>query len=185
MRQYQAHGKKPPRVRRSFIVLTVIAVSIVCAAGLYLYRDILFQKTVHPVPTVHAYEIPVYIIGGPGKLTENRIQVSDNLTEKQKAGLIIADLKTYKIIPSGAELNDMAISADGTMYLDFSSGIIETHISSMADILKTFSIVNSFIGSFRNIDKVQILVEGQPVYSINGAVYTYKPLEFNKDLLED
>jgi len=32
---------------------------------------------------------------------------------------------------------------------------------------------------------VQLLVEGQPANTIRGVVYTYMPLEFNRELLED
>lgn len=185
VRQYETHRKKPPRIRKSFLVLIAIVVPVICAAAVYLYRDMLFQKPVHPVQIAHTYEIPVYVMGGLGKLEENKIEISDNLSDKQKADLIITNLKQYKAIPSTAELNDMAIGSDGIMYLDFSRQIVEERVSAMTEILRTFSIVNSFIGSFRGIDKLQLLVEGQPVYTLNGTVYTHKPLEFNKDLLED
>ena len=49
----------------------------------------------------------------------------------------------------------------------------------------TYGIVNSFIESFHNVKKVQMLVEGQPVYTRSGVLYLFSPLEFNKELLED
>jgi len=82
-------------------------------------------------------------------------------------------------------LNDLVIDSDGILYLNFSKDILEKQTTAMMEIMKTFSIVNSFLGTFRNANKVQLLVEGQPVYTLNGTVYTYKPLEFNQDLLED
>jgi len=45
--------------------------------------------------------------------------------------------------------------------------------------------VNSFLLSLKDAKKVQILVEGQPIYTLNGTVYTYKPIEFNKYVMED
>lgn len=82
-------------------------------------------------------------------------------------------------------LNDLVIDSDGVLYLNFSNTITEKKATTMTEILKTFSIVNSFLGNFGNTNKVQLLVEGQPVYTLHGTVYTYKPLEFNQDLLED
>ena len=82
-------------------------------------------------------------------------------------------------------MNDLVIDSEGVLYLNFSKHISEIKTTSMTEILRTFSIVNSFLGSFRNTNKVQFLIEGQPVYTLNGTVYTYKPLEFNQDLLED
>jgi hypothetical protein len=48
-----------------------------------------------------------------------------------------------------------------------------------------YSIANSFVTNFRNVNSVQLLAEGQPIQTIGGLIYAYKPIEFNKGLLED
>ena len=48
-----------------------------------------------------------------------------------------------------------------------------------------YSLVNSFIESFRDAKRVQLLVEGQPVYTRSGLLYVFEPLQFNKDVLEE
>ncbi len=52
-------------------------------------------------------------------------------------------------------------------------------------MIVVYSLVNSFATSFKDVRKVQLLVEGEPIYTIAGLVYTYMPLEFNRELMED
>ena len=143
------------------------------------------KKPQQLVTIVQKETITIYVPTGQSKLIEKKIDITSNLSDKEKGDLIIRNLKAHKSIPDELVLNDLVVDYDGILYLNFSHIISEKPITAMTEILKTFSIVNSFLGSFRNTNKVQFLVEGQPVYTLNGTVYTYKPLEFNKDLLED
>jgi hypothetical protein len=185
IRQYQEFKGKPSLVRKPFVI--VLAVIIVLAAGAmaYIYRDMWIKKPQQLVTMVQKETISIYFPTGQNKLIEKKIDIMSNLSDKEKGDLIIRNLKTFKGIPEELTLNDLVIDSDGVLYLNFSKNISDKKITSMTEILKTFSIVNSFLGSFRNTNKVQFLVEGQPVYTLNGTVYTYKPLEFNQDLLED
>lgn len=185
IRQYQEFKEKPSLVRKPFVI--VLAVIIVLAAGAmaYIYRDIWIKKPQQLVTIVQKETVSVYFPTGMGKLAEKKIDITSNLSDQEKGNLIIRNLKTLKGIPEELTLNDLVVDSDGILYLNFSKSISEKKTTAMTEILETFSIVNSFLGSFRNTNKVQFLVEGQPVYTLNGTVYTYKPLEFNQDLLED
>ena len=185
IRQYQEFKEKPSLVRKPFVI--VLAVIIVLAAGAmaYIYRDMWIKKPQQLVTIVQKETVSIYFPTGQGKLVEKKIDIMSNLSDKEKGNFIIRNLKTFKSIPEELTLNDLVVDSDGVLYLNFSKNISEKKTTSMTEILKTFSIVNSFLGSFRNTNKVQFLVEGQPVYTLNGTVYTYKPLEFNQDLLED
>ena len=185
IRQYQEFKEKPSLVRKPFII--VLAVIIVLAAGAmaYIYRDMWIKKPQQLVTIVQKETVSIYFSTGQSKLIKKEIDITSNLSDKEKGNFIIKSLKTLKGIPEDLTLNDLVVDSDGVLYLNFSKNISEIKTTSMTEILRTFSIVNSFLGSFRSTNKVQFLVEGQPVYTLNGTVYTYKPLEFNKDLLED
>jgi hypothetical protein len=185
IRQYQEYKQKPSLVRKPFVI--VLAAIIVLAAGAmaYIYKDMWIKKPQQLITIVQKETVSVYFPIGQGKLAEKKIDITSNLSDQEKGNLIIRNLKALKSIPEELILNDLVVDSDGIVYLNFSKNISEKKTAAMTEILKTFSIVNSFLGSFRNTNKVQFLVEGQPVYTLNGTAYTYKPLEFNQDLLED
>jgi hypothetical protein len=185
IRQYPEYKQKPSLVRKPFVVVLAVIVVLAAAALAYVYKNMWLEKPQQLVTIVQKETIAIYVPAGQGKLIEKKIDITSNLSDKEKGNLIIRNLKTHKSIPDELILNDLVVDYDGILYLNFSKDISEKKTAAMTEILKTFSIVNSFLGSFKNTNKVQFLVEGQPVYTLNGTVYTYKPLEFNQDLLED
>jgi hypothetical protein len=185
IRQYQTSEKKPALVRKPFIIALVVIVVLAASAIAYIYKDLWIKKPQQLVTIAQKETVSVFFPSDQGKLIEKKIDIISNLSDKEKGNIIIRNLKMLKSIPEALTLNDLVIDYDGILYLNFSKDISEKKTAAMTEILKTFSIVNSFLGSFRNTNKVQFLVEGQPVYTLNGTVYTYKPLEFNQDLLED
>jgi hypothetical protein len=185
IRQYQEYKQKPSLVRKPFVIVLVVIIVLAAIAMAYIYRDMWIKKPQQLVTIVQKETVSVYFPKGQGKLAEKKIDITSNLSDQEKGNLIIRNLKALKSITEELTLNDLVVDSDGILYLNFSKNISEKKTTAMTEILKTFSIVNSFLGSFRNTNKVQFLVEGQPVYTLNGTVYTYKPLEFNQDLLED
>lgn len=185
IRQYPEYKQKPSLVRKPFVVALAVIVVLAAAALAYIYKNMWLEKPQQLVTIVQKETIAIYVPAGQGKLIEKKIDITNNLSDKEKGNLIIRNLKTNKSIPDELILNDLVVDYDSILYLNFSKDISEKKTAAMTEILKTFSIVNSFLGSFKNTNKVQFLVEGQPVYTLNGTVYTYKPLEFNQDLLED
>jgi hypothetical protein len=185
IRQYQEYKQKPALVRKPFIIALVVIVVLAAGAVGYIYKDMWIKKPQQLVTVERKETVSVYFPAGRGKLIEKKIDIMSNLSDKEKGNLIIRNLKALKSIPEALTLNDLVVDYDGILYLNFSKTISEKKTTAMTEILETFSIVNSFLGSFTNTNKVQILIEGQPVYTLNGTVYTFKPLEFNQDLLED
>jgi hypothetical protein len=185
IRQYQEFKKKPSLVRKPFVIALAVIIVLAAGAMAYIYRDMWIKKPQQLVTIVQKETVSIYFPTGQGKLVEKKIDIMSNLSDKEKGNFIIRNLKTFKSVPEELTLNDLVVDSDGVLYLNFSKNISEKKTTSMTEILRTFSIVNSFLGSFRNTNKVQFLIEGQPVYTLNGTVYTYKPLEFNQDLLED
>jgi hypothetical protein len=62
---------------------------------------------------------------------------------------------------------------------------VEDRPKSPNEIAMVYSLVNSLVSGFKNSKRVQLLVEGRALPTVDGTVYTYLPLEFNNDLVEE
>jgi spore germination protein GerM len=111
------------------------------------------------------------------------VDVPRQVIDKNKGDLLFKELKAARCIPDRLKLYELAIGRNGVLYLNVSREFMERDTE--RDITMVYGIVNSFIESFKNVKSVQLLVEGQPVYTRSGLVYIFEPLEFNKELLED
>jgi hypothetical protein len=78
----------------------------------------------------------------------------------------------------------LATGQDGVLYLNVSKEFVDRSTPER-EITMTYGIVNSFIESFRNTKSVQLLIEGEPVYTRSGLLYLFEPLQFNKDVVEE
>jgi hypothetical protein len=119
------------------------------------------------------------------KLGSRVLEVRSDMPDKEKADLILRELKKDKVISPGVQLRDVAIGLDGVLYLNLSKNLAEGRPGAPSEITALYSLVNSFASSFKDVRKVQLLLDGEPAYTVGGAIYTYLPLEFNKDLTED
>ena len=81
-----------------------------------------------------------------------------------------------RTIPSDTRLLN-AYKIDGTLVLDFTHELQANHPrGSNAELLTVYSIVNTMAENFRDIVKVQILVEGEEMETLAGHVDLAKPL---------
>ena len=119
------------------------------------------------------------------KLGNRMLEIRSDMPDKEKADLILRELKKDKVISPGVQLRDVAMGLDGVLYLNLSRNLAEVHPGAPPEIIVVYSLVNSFAASFKDVRKVQLLLDGVPAYTIGGVIYTYLPLEFNKDLMED
>ena len=71
------------------------------------------------------------------------------------------------------------------MYLNLSHDIKDEEMGTIEEITIVYSIVNSFLSNFKSAKKIQLLIEGQVFHTLNGLLYTYNPLEFNTNLVEE
>jgi hypothetical protein len=130
--------------------------------------------------TIHLYS-PV----SKNRLGNRMLEVRSKIADKEKADFILRELKKDKAIAPGVQLRDIAIGLDGVLYLNLSKNLTDAQPGAPSEIIMVYSLVNSFVSSFDDVRKLQLLLDGEPAYTIAGALYTYLPLEFNKDLLED
>ncbi len=129
--------------------------------------------------------LTVFIPAAGGRLTKKMVELKNGLSEKDKAAIIVAELKKEKAVPENLSLHESATDAEGIMYLNFSQELKSAKANPLNEITTVYSLVNSFLSNFAEAKSVQILVEGQALYTINGLLYTYAPIEFNNQLVEE
>jgi hypothetical protein len=119
-----------------------------------------------------------------GRLERKTLEVQRRLSDRAKAEALFRALKESRCIPDRLRFHELAIGPDGVLYLNISREFLE-RATPERELTMTYCIVNSFIESFRNSKSVQLLVEGEPIYTKSGLLYIFEPLEFNKDVLEE
>jgi len=119
------------------------------------------------------------------KLGRRVLEVRAEAPDRERADLILKELKKERAVSPGVQVRDLAIGIDSTLYLNLSRNFTEKQSNGPPEIVMVYALVNSFVTSFRDVRKVQFLVEGEAPFTVGGLVYAYQPLEFNKDLMED
>jgi len=176
---------RPKRYNKRLIILFVLVavffVIIMLRQDIHLWQ----KKSIVDIVPFEKSEIFVCYAKDKGKLEKRTLEVKKDLTDIERAHIIIRELKKEGAIPENTTLYDFMTNTEATLYLNLSRNIIEDKTSPAKEITKVYSIINSFLLTMKDAKKVQILVEGQPLYTFNGTVYTYKPIEFNKYVMED
>lgn len=128
--------------------------------------------------------VSVFFPDEEGKLQRKMVEVQKELPDKVKGDLLFRELKQERCIPDRLKLYEVAFGENGVLYLNVSREFAEPSTTTK-EMTMTYGIVNSFIESFKNVKSVQLLVEGQPVYTKSGLLYLYAPLQFNREMLEE
>lgn len=170
------------KVRRFGVIFGVL-VLVAAGLGCYLYS----RPALPPVRRAAAAEreaISVFFPDGRGKLEKKMVEAPKQLSDRARADILFRELKEARSIPDRLRLYELAMGADGVLYLNVSKEFIDPG-SPEREVAMVYSIVNSFAASFPGVSHVQLLVEGEPVYTRSGFLYILKPLQSNKELLED
>lgn len=126
-------------------------------------------------------DVTIYLANkeGTGLLkSETNIFYESNVSLEENIVLFLASEGT---IPSNTEVNSVSVSA-GICYLDLNSNFEKNVTNKKSDVV-LYSVVNS-ITSLENIEKVQILIDGEFVSNYRKTVDTASPLIFNDELVE-
>jgi hypothetical protein len=170
--------------KRLAIIIVIVSISLTVLLTIYSYLK--RPEPMKSVPSVATESLYIFAPKDGVKLVQNVSEVKAGISERQKADEIMNELKRQKCVPEKLTLYDFAAGEDGVMYLNFSKELMDDKSAGTSrEITMTYAIVNTFISNFRNINKIQLLVEGHPTETINGLVYIYKPIEFKTDLMED
>jgi spore germination protein GerM len=77
--------------------------------------------------------------------------------------------KLVSTIPAGSRLLHIFVTDDGTAYLDFDSELSRLHPGGVtAERLTLYAIVNSLVLNLEQIERVQLLFEGNPTSTLSG-----------------
>jgi len=104
---------------------------------------------------------------------------------------ILADLisgptidEATRALPGGTRLRQAYVLDNGVAWLDFSSELAEGMTGgSEAEIMTVYSIVNSVVANVKQVRRVGILINGQPVETLNGHLHLLRPLRPNFSLI--
>jgi hypothetical protein len=175
---------RPVSSRKLTIIFILLAIFVATLIITYKKNTISIESKRYIAP-IEKDAVFVFYPVNQEKLGKKALEIKPRISEQEKADIIIKELKKEKCVPDNLKLYELATDGDGIIYLNFSRDILNAKARTAKEITMTYAIINSFLSSFKDIKKVQFLVEGQPVYTINGLIYTYVPIEFNKDLMED
>ncbi|MFQ6083408.1 MAG: GerMN domain-containing protein [Candidatus Aminicenantia bacterium] len=79
-------------------------------------------------------------------------------------------------LPPDTRLRELFLTKEGIVYVDFSKEIYQQHPGgSQAEITAIYAVVNSLAYNFKQIKKVQILIEGMEKETLNGHIDLTKP----------
>ncbi|MFH1625361.1 MAG: GerMN domain-containing protein [Pseudomonadota bacterium] len=184
-------GKKKRKPRSNFFLILTIALLTFLAGSFVYYK---YHEKIYPVLPSKVKEkttVSLFFADPTSEslLREKReIQATKGLSNQAKQ--VILELikgpatNLTRTIPHGTTLRDLSFSANHIAYVDFSSELIDRHPGgSSAELLTIYSIVNSLTLNFEDIEKVQILVEGNRVKTIAGHIFASRPFEANMAII--
>jgi hypothetical protein len=169
-------------LRRSVCIWGAI---LLAGAGLgcYLY-GLPAASPVRRAAVAEKGTISVFFLNKQGRLERKTLEGAKPLSNKERTEILLRELKEARSIPDRLKVYELAVGEDGVLCLNLSKEFLDAD-DPAREVPMVYSIVNSFAASFPGVRSVQLLVEGAPVWTRNGFLYILKPLQFNRELLED
>ena len=173
------------RINYKKLIIICVPLIILTSFFVYFFKYMADTQPEKQVVRVEKNTISLLYPGNDGKLSEKTIEIDSAATPKDKGGIIIDELKKVGLVPESLSLQEIIIDSEGIIYLNFTKDLLQGAAGKSDDTGTVYAIINSFLASFRYTKKVQLLVDWKPVYTLRGTVYTYLPIEFNKQVMED
>ena len=167
------------------VLLIALTVIVIAVAGVIAFRGYTIVEPPRTVTVEEKNEITIYHPSPRATLVMKSVPVEANLTNREKADTIVANLHSLGVIPETVLLVDISSDLDGMLILNFTPQMTAMNLDPLMEIHAVYSIVNSFLANFTHNRSVQLLAGGQAFFTPGGTVYTYKPMEFNSHVLED
>jgi hypothetical protein len=155
------------RINYKKLIIICIPLIILTSFFVYFFKYMADTQPEKQVVRVEKNTISLLYPGNDGKLSEKTIEIDSAATPKDKGGIIIDELKKVGLVPESLSLQEIIIDNEGIIYLNFTKDLLQGAAG------KSYT------------KKVQLLVDWKPVYTLRGTVYTYLPIEFNKQVMED
>ena len=125
---------------------------------------------------------------GREKLLPEKFTMNDNGKSAAENALIALvstkpqDASMEDVFPIGTKVLSFRVAEQGPAYADFSKELTKKGQGSYGEMMICYAIANT-LTEFPNIKRVQILVEGKKVTTLNGHMDVEEPLIRNKDFL--
>ena len=186
-----------PRAAATTAALLLLAGTIACSGGGAPEATPVDEsaETSDEEPTVaplKRFTVEVYFpsMVGDGLVGEYR-EIFQTVTPGDRAKQIVADLisgpstsEATRALPRGTRLRQVYVMPNGVAYLDFSADLAEgIGGGSMEELLTVYSIIDSVVLNVQEIKRVWILIDGQPVESLNGHIDLRRPLRPDPSLI--
>jgi hypothetical protein len=182
-RQTQAAMSEPISYRK-IIVLAGIAV-ILIALGLAGMKFFKSKEGPAPAPQPKKDTLAIFIPADDGSLIRKNVEAKPAMTQTEKVEAILRHLRAEDAVPRTLSLHEFSIDGDGVLYLNVSRDLKAEKMSAAEEIATVYSLVNSLLANLREAKRVQLLLDGQAPHTLAGVVYTYGPIEFNNQLVEE
>jgi len=170
--------------RKKIIIFAVIFIIVLFLIGAY-YRFLKRPRIIATPETAKVSELNIFYPVSKFRLTKKTIEIKNNMPDRMKIDIMMNAMKDEKAIPERLELYDYTMDSNGIIYTNLSDHLIKEIKEPSQEITALYSIINTLISNTGNAKAVQILIEGRPVYTLKGLIYTYRPLTYNNDLMEE
>lgn len=138
-----------------------------------------------PKAALRRLNVLIYFPGsaGDGLVGEPR-EIFNTTAPGDRAKQILADLisgsdeqKNLRAVPPGTQLRQVYVLEDGTAFVDFSADLKEgMRGGSTEELFTIYAIVNSVVLNIPEIRRLGILIDGEPVETLNGHLDLRRPL---------
>ena len=122
-------------------------------------------------------------------MAEQRVVLHSNDPANLASTIVKALIKgpqkgLLKTIPPNTQLKALYIIPDGTCYVDLSAAVRKNHPGgSKSELLSIYSMVNSLVLNVPEIERVQILIEGNEASTLAGHIDLQLPINANMLLI--
>jgi spore germination protein GerM len=176
-------------------VVVLFLIGIIVSLSLLFRREIVnpFRPWLEKLNVVEERkEIVLYFSDSDGEyLIGEKRKIVKRGEIKEEAKELIQELikgpkgKLIPTLPSHTKCLGLKINEKGMAIINFSQALTKEHPGgSSAEILTTYSIVNSLTQNFPQVKQVQILVEGKPVETMAGHLSLKQPIVSNPNLIK-
>ncbi|MCS7299982.1 MAG: GerMN domain-containing protein [Fimbriimonadales bacterium] len=165
------------RVQSMLGVLFVVIAALAIGVGIWLR----LSPAPPPAPPQPPREAKLYLpkVDAKGETTYETRTVAIQNPDAAYQEVFEKLIRESGVFPKGARLLN-ASAQNGTLTLNFSKELVDNFEGGADYEAPLINAITSTAGSFPDIERVQILVEGKPVETLGGHIETATPLPVSR-----
>ena len=172
---------------RIILILVIIIFLTGCQSYTIVNEDSINYPIINPMPEGYQVAIHLFYPQKHYDILKEEVRIV-NLENKKLETVVIEELlkgtqksEFRNIIPNGVKVLSVYLQ-DDIAYVNFNKALIKEDLDESEEALIIYSIVNS-LTKIENIDKVQILIEGEKREKLNRYKIN-EPIEFSNLIVE-